>query len=159
MSKLSQMLLDERGSLWIPSIECSRSCDAPLTTCVRVNVRWKEEEKGDRRGWTKTRKDAGGRIEHLQLNAQTQNSIIKASNIQSKDNFNCAGAQNDCTVYTNSTWRTRKPLRTSVTPGGKLWRRRREHWEVEPFWLTHATTPATAAESTQWQIVKHIITG
>lgn len=117
MSKLSQMFLDERGSLWIPSIECSRSCDAPLKTCVRVNVRWKEEEKGDRRGWTKTRKDAGGRIEHLQLNAQTQNSIIKASNIQSKDNFNCAGAQNDCTVYTNSTWRTWKPLRTSVTPG------------------------------------------
>lgn len=116
------------------------------------------ERRGERRGWTKTSKVAGGR-NNLQLNAQTQNSIIKASNMRSKDNFNCAGAQNDWTVYTNSTWRTRKPLRTSVTPGGKLWRRRREHWEVELFWLTHASTPATAAESTQWQIVKHIITG
>ncbi len=89
------MLLDERGSLWIPFIGVQQELWCSIKTCVRVNVSWrveeKEERRGEKRGWTETSKVAGGR-NNTYNEMHRCDSIIKASNMWSKDNFNSAGA-------------------------------------------------------------------
>lgn len=156
------MLPDERGSLWIPSIGVQQELWCSIKNVCMCKC---EMERGGERREEGVKRGGGRRQaksleeEITQCNAQTHSSIIKASNMWSKDNFSCAGAQNDCTERIRHD-ELRSLWEHPWCPGGKLRRSgRRENWEVELFWLTHASTPATAAESTQWQIVKHIIAG
>ncbi len=88
------------------SSECSRSCDAPLKTCTRKCEldEWRRRKKEG--GW----KRGGGRRQAKSLEGEITlimkctdaDSIIKASNMRSKDNFNSCRCLKWCTVYMHS---------------------------------------------------------